>query len=310
MGNSEVGHMNIGAGRVVMQDLPRIDQAIADGSLAADRSLARLHRQDESERRRRPPHGPDVARRRALAPGPHRGARGHPVAGAGLPVWIHAFLDGRDTPPKSAAGYLATFIADTAPLGRVSIATVSGRYYAMDRDKRWERVALAYDALVDARGERAADALAAVEQSYAQERRPTSSSCRPSIGGFAGMQGRRRRRDGQFPRRPRARDPAGAARSGVRRLCAHPRRQASPQRSAWSSTRTQLNRFMTALFPPEELTERAGRDRGRRAASSSCASPRPRNTRTSPSSSTAATSASCRARSASWCPRPRSRPTT
>jgi len=80
---------------------------------------------------------------------------------------VHAFLDGRDTPPKSAEAYLATFLADVGKLAGVEIATVSGRYYAMDRDKRWDRVEKAYRCLVAGEGERAPDATAAVRQSYA-----------------------------------------------------------------------------------------------------------------------------------------------
>ncbi len=88
------------------------------------------------------------------------------LAEAGLPVAVHAFLDGRDTPPKSAIGYLRQFQADVARHGGVRIATVAGRYYAMDRDQRWDRVEKAYRALIAGQGEHAADPIAAVEAAY------------------------------------------------------------------------------------------------------------------------------------------------
>ena len=92
------------------------------------------------------------------------------LAAAGIKVAVHAFLDGRDTPPRSALDYLAKFAADTRAQPDISIATVSGRYYAMDRDKRWDRIEKAYRALVMAEGEAAPDAKTAVEQSYAQDK--------------------------------------------------------------------------------------------------------------------------------------------
>ena len=103
MGNSEVGHMNIGAGRVVMQDLPRIDDAIADGELAPTPALTNLIAAAEGEQRHLPPHGPGVARRRAFAPGPRRGAPRRSSPTPACRCCVHAFLDGRDTPPQSAA---------------------------------------------------------------------------------------------------------------------------------------------------------------------------------------------------------------
>ncbi|HXC55204.1 MAG TPA: 2,3-bisphosphoglycerate-independent phosphoglycerate mutase [Rhizomicrobium sp.] len=165
MGNSEVGHMNIGAGRVVAQDLPRIDLAIEDGTLASRPALLEL-----------------IARTRAskgavhvmglLSPGGVHSHQAHitalvrALAAAQLPVFVHAFLDGRDTPPRSAAEFLEVFEASIADLAGVRLATVMGRYYAMDRDKRWERVSKAYDALVDAGGDKFADAQAALANSY------------------------------------------------------------------------------------------------------------------------------------------------
>lgn len=169
MGNSEVGHMNLGAGRVVMQDLPRIDTAVEDGSLARNEQLRAFLADVQGARGA-------VHLLGLLSPGGVHSHQDHMVAlaaacaRAGLDVLVHAFLDGRDTPPRSADGYLRKFIADLQPLANARIATVGGRYYGMDRDKRWERVALAYDALVDAQGVAAQDPLAALAQSYAADK--------------------------------------------------------------------------------------------------------------------------------------------
>ena len=164
MGNSEVGHMNIGAGRVVMQDLPRIDAAIADGSLARNAMLegfaqALLTSGGHAHLLGLVSDGGVHAHQAHLA------ALARMLAERGVPVIIHAFLDGRDTPPQSALFYLEKLQHEIAA-GSITIGTVSGRYYAMDRDKRWERVSKAYDALVGAQGLHAPDAMAAVKASY------------------------------------------------------------------------------------------------------------------------------------------------
>ncbi|MCK5275404.1 MAG: phosphoglycerate mutase (2,3-diphosphoglycerate-independent), partial [Alphaproteobacteria bacterium] len=164
MGNSEVGHTNIGAGRVVRQDLPRIDAAAADGSLARAPALAAFIEALKSS-------GGTAHLMGLISPG---GVHSHQdqiaglaniLADAGIPVAVHAFLDGRDTPPSSGRGYMEDFLA-AAP--RATAATVTGRYYAMDRDKRCKRTAKAYHAIVCGEGERAGDAAAAVEQAYAR----------------------------------------------------------------------------------------------------------------------------------------------
>ncbi|HET6522861.1 MAG TPA: 2,3-bisphosphoglycerate-independent phosphoglycerate mutase, partial [Geminicoccaceae bacterium] len=155
IGNSEVGHMNLGAGRVVMQELVRIDRAVREGDLERNATLRRLIDALRGS-------GGRCHLMGLLSPGgvhahqDHMAALARIVAGAGVPVAVHAFLDGRDTPPSSAGGYLERFLADTADCGGgLAFATVSGRYYAMDRDKRWDRTGLAYDAIVLAEGERA-----------------------------------------------------------------------------------------------------------------------------------------------------------
>src|ERR1700761_5431014 len=157
MGNSEVGHMNIGAGRVVAQDLPRIDSAIEDGSLAKNKVLQELIAKTGASKG-------GVHLLGLLSPGgvhshqDHMGALVKILSGAGLPVLVHAFLDGRDTPPRSAKGFLEKFLKDIAGCPGVRLATGSGRYYAMDRDKRWDRVGKCYAAMVDADGQRFDDA--------------------------------------------------------------------------------------------------------------------------------------------------------
>lgn len=185
MGNSEVGHMNIGAGRVVMQDLPRIDAAVADGSLAAhpelDAYVTTLLKSGGTCHLMGLVSDGGVHAHQA-----HIAALARIVAARGVPVVIHAFLDGRDTPPQSALGYLAQLEKDIAGGGNITIGTVSGRYYAMDRDKRWDRVALAYGALTDAVGERAASPKQAVEASY--EAGVNDEFVKPTIiGSYAGM---------------------------------------------------------------------------------------------------------------------------
>ncbi len=165
MGNSEVGHMNIGGGRIVKQSLPRIDEAIADGSFSANATLATFleHLKNAA----------GTCHLLGLAsPGGVHSHQDHFVAlasiltGAGIPVAIHAFLDGRDTPPKSARAYLADLEQDMAGFQNTSIATVSGRYYAMDRDQRWQRTGLAYEALVNASGVMAPSVGEAIGKSY------------------------------------------------------------------------------------------------------------------------------------------------
>ena len=184
MGNSEVGHMNLGAGRKVMQELPRIDQAIADGSLAKNPELAKFAASLKKS-------GGTCHLLGLVSPGGVHSHQDHMVALAkllaaqGVTVKIHAFLDGRDTPPKSALGYMKKFLADLGDAA--TIATVSGRFFAMDRDKRWDRVEQAYDVAVDGKGAAAESALAAIEAAY--ERDETDEFVSPSaIAGYAGMQ--------------------------------------------------------------------------------------------------------------------------
>jgi 2,3-bisphosphoglycerate-independent phosphoglycerate mutase len=169
MGNSEVGHMNLGAGRIVYQDLTRIDAAIEDGSFFAN---AELRAACAAAREA----GGTLHVMGLLSPGGVHSHEAHIFAMLDLAaregvarVAVHAFLDGRDTPPQSAEPSLRALQDKCAALGNAHIATVGGRYHAMDRDKRWERVHRAWDAIVEARAEQhAPDALAALAAAYAR----------------------------------------------------------------------------------------------------------------------------------------------
>lgn len=176
MGNSEVGHTNIGAGRVVAMDLGQIDLAIEDGSFFANDAL-----------------GAFIARLKETGGSAHLigvvsngGVHGHlqhvlaaarAIADAGVPVIIHAITDGRDVPPQSSQGFV-TELQGNLPKG-ARIGTVIGRYFAMDRDKRWERVERAYRAIVSGQGEPAADADSAVVAAYG--RRETDEFIQPFV---------------------------------------------------------------------------------------------------------------------------------
>jgi len=166
MGNSEVGHLNIGAGRVVMQDLPRINDAVASGEIARAPALTGFVQKLRQSRGTCHLLG-------LVSPGgvhshqDHAAALARILADAGVPTVLHALTDGRDTPPQSADEYLQALIA--ALPAAVPIVTVCGRYYAMDRDKRWERVAKAYDTIVAAEGPRFADARMAVSDAYSKQ---------------------------------------------------------------------------------------------------------------------------------------------
>ena len=163
MGNSEVGHLNIGAGRVVMQDLPRIGGAIADGSIAALPALAGLIAKLKAS-------GGVCHLMGLVSPGGVHSHQDHAVAlagiltKAGIKTVLHAWLDGRDTPPRSGGDDIARLEA-ALPAG-VRIATVSGRYFAMDRDNRWDRVSKSYLAMAEADAPRAETAGAVVAAAY------------------------------------------------------------------------------------------------------------------------------------------------
>jgi 2,3-bisphosphoglycerate-independent phosphoglycerate mutase len=164
MGNSEVGHLNIGAGRVVPQELVRIGDAVADGSLAEAPALVTLLEAASAS-------GGVCHLMGLVSDGGVHAHQDHAVAlarivtGAGIPVRVHVFTDGRDTGPQTGAGFVAAL--ERALPDKAAIATVSGRYFAMDRDHRWDRVARAYGAIAEAdapRFETADAAIAAASQ--------------------------------------------------------------------------------------------------------------------------------------------------
>ncbi|ABI62610.1 Phosphoglycerate mutase [Granulibacter bethesdensis CGDNIH1] len=183
MGNSEVGHMNIGAGRVVMQELPRIDAALQDGSvndLPALRDFITALRQS----------GGTCHLFGLVSDGgvhahqDHGAALAQILTRAGIRVAVHAFTDGRDTPPASARRFLTKFLP-ALPEG-ATLATLCGRFYAMDRDNRWDRVEKAYRMMVDAEGERYSDPCDAITDAYAREF--SDEFIRPAVfGDYAGM---------------------------------------------------------------------------------------------------------------------------
>lgn len=166
MGNSEVGHMNLGAGRVVLQDLPRIDAAIANKLLVENQTLQHFIAGLKASKGTAHLLGL-VSDGGVHAQQRHAVALAEIISAAGVPVAIHAFLDGRDVPPQSAAATIAALQRSIAPLPGVRLATLCGRYYAMDRDNRWERVEKAYRLIVNGEGSPADDAQAAIQASYA-----------------------------------------------------------------------------------------------------------------------------------------------
>lgn len=168
MGNSEVGHLNLGAGRIVYQELQRINVAVRDGSFAKNEHLLASIRY--AKENKKPLHLLGLVSDGGVhSHTSHLQAICDVCKAEGLSeVYIHAFTDGRDTDPKSGLGFI-TGLQQHLNNSVGKIATVSGRYYAMDRDKRWERVKLAYDALVKGEGQKATDAIAAVENAYAAD---------------------------------------------------------------------------------------------------------------------------------------------
>ncbi len=185
MGNSEVGHLNLGAGSIVEQDLTRIDDAIADGSFFENPALKGV-----CEAARSSPRGRLHLMGLVSDGGVHSGwehieACVELAAREGVPdLVVHAFTDGRDTLPTAGVGYIGELERWLRHAGW--IGTVSGRYYAMDRDRRWDRTQLAYDAIVDARGPRFSSAADAIADSYGRDE--TDEFVRPAvIGDYDGM---------------------------------------------------------------------------------------------------------------------------
>lgn len=169
MGNSEVGHVNLGAGRIVYQDLTRLDKEIKEGDFFTNQTLTAAI--DKAVKA-----GKAVHIMGLLSAGGVHSHEDHILAMIELAaqrgataIYLHAFLDGRDTPPRSAEPSLKRFTEKFAELGKGRIASIIGRYYAMDRDNRWDRVQLAYDLMTQAKGEFTADnAVAGLQAAYAR----------------------------------------------------------------------------------------------------------------------------------------------
>ena len=250
MGNSEVGHMNLGAGRVAVPDLPRIDNAIEDGSLARNPALAELLATLKKT-------GGTCHLMGLASPGGVHAHQDHLivlanlVAGAGVPVAIHAFLDGRDMPPRSALECAAHIEAGLKPGLPIRFATVSGRFYPMDRDKRWDRVALAYDAMVDGKGEPATTPKQAIDRAYAAGL--DDEFVKPTvIQGYAGM------KDGDGVlmfnyRSDRAREILTALLDPLFDGFKRPRFVTFAAAAGMVEYSAALNPLLKALFPPEVI---------------------------------------------------------
>ncbi len=255
MGNSEVGHTNLGAGRVVMQDLPKIDMSIKDGSLAKNEVLQDLIAKVKVKDKTCHLMG-------LMSPGGVHSMQSHIAAlakilsDAGVKVAVHAFTDGRDTPPMSGEGYVAQFEKDISGLKNVRIVTVSGRYYAMDRDKRWDRIEKAYNAIALAQGERFAKPDEAIKASYAKE--VTDEFIVPCvIGDYKGIE------DGDAVlmanfRADRAREILYAL--GDKDFNCFTRQKTFQLSACVGMTEYSVDhqRFMQTIFPPEQLTNILG----------------------------------------------------
>jgi 2,3-bisphosphoglycerate-independent phosphoglycerate mutase len=255
MGNSEVGHTNMGAGRVVFQDLPRIDAAIAAGELASMPALRTFVDKLRSSRGTAHLMG-------LMSPG---GVHSHQsqiaalariLAEAAVPVAVHAFLDGRDTPPKSAVGYLEEFQKAVDGSRDLRVATICGRYFAMDRDKRWDRIEKAYGAIVNGSGREAETPAKAVETAYA--RGESDEFVEPTvIAGYKGMSDGDGLVMANF-RADRAREVATALLDPDFSGFARTKRIAFAAALGLVEYSTELNQFFDTLFPPDDLEDTFG----------------------------------------------------
>ena len=255
MGNSEVGHTNIGAGRVVLQDLPRIDAAIAEGDLAGMPAFRDFVGKLKAS-------GGTAHLMGLMSPGGvhshqhHIAALGHLLAEHDVPVAVHAFLDGRDTPPKSATSYMGEFEKEVAGLQDLRVATVCGRYYAMDRDKRWDRVEKAYRAIAGGIGRSANDPVQAIEAAYAGGE--TDEFVEPTIvAGYRGM------RDGDGLlianfRADRVREIATGLLDPDFSGFMREEKIAFVAALGLIEYSAELNRFLAVLFPPDDLSDTFG----------------------------------------------------
>ena len=236
MGNSEVGHTNLGAGRVVYQDLTRIDKSIREHDLETRPALLAAYDRCAGSST----HALHLIG--LLSDGGVHSHQQHLHALIALAkargvsrVFVHVLTDGRDTSPTGGRGYVAALEAAIAAAGVGRIASVSGRYWAMDRDKRWERTRLAYDTIVHGEGPSATSAGAVIEAAYADK--VTDEFIKPHVvvgaDGAARRPDPRRRLGGalQLPRRSHASDRAGAGVRGLRRLRSLARRRVAARRA-------------------------------------------------------------------------------
>ena len=255
MGNSEVGHTNLGAGRVVLQDLPRVDTAVAEGSLADRPALKDLVAACNGATGRCHLMGlvSDGGVHSHLN---HMVALARVLSGAGILVDIHAILDGRDTAPRSAAGFIADLEEAIADDSNVRIATVGGRYYAMDRDNRWDRVRLAYNTIVDAKGPMMPDAGRVVESAYAAD--TSDEFVLPSVvGDYTGMHDG----DGLVVanyRADRVRQILGALLDTKFDGFDRARRPVFCAAAGLTSYSSDLDKLMSAIFPPQDIADTLG----------------------------------------------------
>ncbi|MDX7953854.1 2,3-bisphosphoglycerate-independent phosphoglycerate mutase [Lichenihabitans sp. Uapishka_5] len=254
MGNSEVGHLNIGAGRVVMQDLPRITAASETGALALLPPLQDLITAVKATGGRCHLVG-------LVSPGGVHAHQSHAVAlaealdDAEVPVLFHVITDGRDTPPEAGAGYLETLLEELP--ASATVATVCGRYFAMDRDNRWERVAKAYDCIVAGQGAAGRDPLAVVRQTYGAGTGGDEFVEPTVIGSYDGM------RDGDALicfnfRADRVREFLTALLDPGFTGFAVPRRPVLAAAVGMTSYSTDLDRHLATLFPSQDLTKVLG----------------------------------------------------
>ncbi|EKD67454.1 MAG: hypothetical protein ACD_48C00392G0001, partial [uncultured bacterium] len=168
-GNTETGHINIGAGRVVYQDFPRINMSIADKNFYKNEAFQGAVRYASKN-------NSNLHIMGIISDASVHGSRDHLFAllelmalgGCACPVYLHLFTDGRDAPPKSAKRFVADVELKISRMKNVHIATIMGRYYAMDRDKRWERTEIAYKSLTEGTTQTAPDAVTAIEKAYQQ----------------------------------------------------------------------------------------------------------------------------------------------
>ena len=255
MGNSEVGHMNIGGGRIMTQDLPRIDIAVADNSIAKNPALTEFIAKLKAS-------GGTAHILGLLSPGGVHSHQDHIVAlariisEAGVPVRIHAFLDGRDTPPSSGLGFMEKFLADISVLKNTSIATVGGRYYGMDRDKRWERVEKAYAAITEGKGVAGTNPHAAIQASY--DSKLTDEFMLPAVmDGYTGMKDGDGVLMGNF-RADRARQILSALLDPAFTGFARPRAIRFAAATGLTEYSVAHNAFMSVMFKSEQATNMLG----------------------------------------------------